>query len=382
MVRPIPLFDLKPQQQEIREEALESLARTLDNCQFILGDEVAAFEKEFAQYCDSSDAIAVNSGTSALHLALLAAGVGPGDEVITVPHTFVATVAAILYCRATPVLVDVDPSTLTMNPDQLQAAITEKTKVILPVHIYGQAANMDAICEIAKQHSLRVIEDAAQAHGARYKGRAVGSIGDLGCFSFYPSKNLGANGEGGAVTTSDPELAARVRALRDWGQVEKGTHDLPGYNYRMDGFQGGVLRAKLKRLPKWTEQRVEIAKVYERGFEELSGTQLVGRNADSTHVFHLMVAHFQNRDRVAAQLKEKGIGTGIHYRLPVHLQPAYVNLGYGPGDFPVAEQAARTILSLPMFPSLTAEEVSRVLVEIKKLAPDTEVADALVGSRA
>src|SRR5579864_7622247 len=251
----VPYLDLKAQYRSIKPQIDAAIARVLDSCQFVLGPEVAAFEQEFAPYCGAAECIALNSGTSALHLALLAAGVGAGDEVITVPFTFAASVAAVLYVGAKPVLVDIDPSAFTMDPAAIEAAITPRTKAILPVHLYGHPADMDHIMDIARRHRVIVIEDAAQAHGAKYKGRAVGSIGDIACFSFYPGKNLGAYGEGGAVTTNNPEFARTVRMLRDWGQDRKYHHVLRGYNYRMEGFQGAVLRVKLRHLERWTEAR-------------------------------------------------------------------------------------------------------------------------------
>ena len=258
----VPYLDLKAQYQSIKPEIDAAIARVLDSCQFVLGSEVAGFEQEFATYCGTTECIALNSGTSALHLALLAAGVGPGDEVITVPFTFVASVAAVIYAGARPVLVDIDPRSFTMDPAAIEAAITPRTKAILPVHLYGQPADMDPIMEVARRHGLVVIEDAAQAHGAKYKGRPVGSIGDMACFSFYPGKNLGAYGEGGAVTTSNAEYARTIRMLRDWGQDRKYHHVLRGYNYRMEGFQGAILRVKLRHLEAWTEARRAVVRQY------------------------------------------------------------------------------------------------------------------------
>lgn len=373
-LRPIPLFDLKPQQLEVRAELVSAISAIVDNCQFVLGDAVSAFEADFASFCGTDEAIAVNSGTSALHLALLAAGVGPGDEVITVPHTFVATVAAVLYVGAKPILVDIDPVTLTMDPSKIESAISPRTKVILPVHLYGQAADMKAILSVAKRHGLMVIEDAAQAHGAEYSGRPVGSLGDMGCFSFYPSKNLGANGEGGAITTSSRALAERVRMLRDWGQTSKGVHQLAGFNYRMDGFQGAVLGVKLKRLPEWTSRRVAIAHRYAERLNEVGGLEIVGSQPESTHVYHLFVVRCKGRDTLAQQLRAKNIFTGVHYPHSVHLQPAYLGLGYQAGDFPVAEHAARSVLSLPMYPGLGDEDVDRVSSAIRDQLNDRLVA--------
>ena len=365
----VPYLDLKAQYRSIKAEIDEAIARVLDSCQFVLGPEVAEFEKEFAAYCGASECIALNSGTSALHLALLAAGVGPGDEVITVPFTFVASVATILYAGAKPVLVDIEPRTFNMNPAALEAAISPRTKAIVPVHLYGHPADMDPILEVARKHKLVVIEDAAQAHGAKYKGRSVGSIGDIACFSFYPAKNLGAYGEGGAVTTSNPEYARTIRMLRDWGQDRKYHHLLHGYNYRMEGFQGAILRVKLRHLERWTETRRAIVKTYN---ERLAGADVVRPTEMpwARHVYHLYTLRADNRDALQAALLNEGIQTGIHYSTPVHLQPAYAALGYGPGSFPESEKAAREVLSLPLYPELTdsqLEEVARAVMHATAL---------------
>jgi dTDP-4-amino-4,6-dideoxygalactose transaminase len=355
----VPYLDLKAQYHSIKAEIDEAIARVLDSCQFVLGPEVAQFEKEFATYCGTSECIALNSGTSALHLALLAAGVGPGDEVITVPFTFVASVATILYAGAKPVLVDIEPRTFNMNPAALEAAISPRTKAIVPVHLYGHPADMDPILEVARKHNLVVIEDAAQAHGAKYKGRSAGSIGDIACFSFYPAKNLGAYGEGGAVTTSNPEYARTIRMLRDWGQDHKYHHLLHGYNYRMEGFQGAILRVKLRHLESWTETRRAIVKTYN---ERLAGADVVRPTEMpwARHVYHLYTLRADNRDALHAALLNEGIQTGIHYSTPVHLQPAYAALGYGPGSFPESEKAAGEVLSLPLYPELSDSQIEDV----------------------
>jgi dTDP-4-amino-4,6-dideoxygalactose transaminase len=355
----IPFLDLKVQYQSIKPEIDAAIARVLDSCQFVLGGEVTAFEKEFATYCSAGESIALNSGTSALHLALLAAGVGPGDEVITVPFTFVASVAAILYAGARPVLVDIDPTSYTMDPAAIEAAITPSTKVILPVHLYGQPVDMDPIIEVARKHRLIVIEDAAQAHGAKYKGRPVGSLGEIACFSFYPGKNLGAYGEGGAVTTNNAAYARTIRMLRDWGQDGKYHHVLRGFNYRMEAFQGAILRVKLRHLDRWIEARRAIVDKYNR---LLSGST-VKRPAEmpwARHVYHLYTLRTTHRNTLQKSLKEKGIQTGIHYAVPVHLQPAYANLGYGRGNLPQSEQAAEEVLSLPLYPEMTDEQIEMV----------------------
>ena len=364
----VPYLDLKAQYRSIKPEIDEAVARVLDSCQFVLGPEVAEFEKDFASYCGTSECIALNSGTSALHLALLAAGVGPGDEVITVPFTFVASVATILYAGAKPVLVDIEPRTFNMNPDALQAAISPRTKAIVPVHLYGHPADMDPILEVARKHNLVVIEDAAQAHGATYKGRSAGSVGDIACFSFYPTKNLGAYGEGGAVTTSNPEYARTIRMLRDWGQDRKYHHLLHGYNYRMEGFQGAILRVKLRHLERWIERRRAIVKTYN---EQLAGLDVV-RPAEmpwARHVYHLYTLRSDNRDALQADLLNEGIQTGVHYTTPAHLQPAYAHLGYGPNSFPESKKAAREVLSLPLYPELTESQVQTVLDALTEIVP-------------
>lgn len=355
----IPVIDLQAQYQSIKTEIDEAVLRVLDSSQFVLGEEVAAFEREFARFCDTSDAVAVNSGTSALHLALLAAGIGPGDEVITVPFTFIATIAAIQYTGARPVLVDIDPRTYTIDPALIARAVTPRSKAIVPVHLYGQPADMDPILELARSRGLQVIEDAAQAHGAEYRGRRCGSLGDLAGFSFYPGKNLGAYGEGGAVVTSNPEHAHRIRVLRDWGQERRHEHVLKGFNYRMDGIQGAILRVKLRRLEDWTEARRRHAVEYGRRF---SGGELVTPYArvDCRHVYHVYAVRVRRRDACREHLRTNGIQTGVHYPIPAHLQPAYGDLGYRRGDFPVAEAVAADVLSLPMFPELREQQIAAV----------------------
>ena len=361
----VPYLDLKAQYQSIKPEIDAAIALVLDSCQFVLGPEVAAFERDFATYSGTTECIALNSGTSALHLALLAAGVGAGDEVITVPFTFVASVAAALYAGAKPVLVDIDPRSFTIDPSAIEAAITPRTKAILPVHLYGQAADMDPIMEIARRHKLVVIEDAAQAHGAKHKGRAVGSIGDMACFSFYPGKNLGAYGEGGAVTTSNPEYAHTVRMLRDWGQDRKYHHVLRGFNFRMEGFQGAILGVKLKHLDKWTEARRTAAKKYDALLSD-SDVETPKEMSWGRHVYHVYTVRAEDRDGLQAALNAAGIPTGIHYPVPVHLQPAYADLGYGPGTFPHAEQAAKQVLSLPLYPELSSQAIGQVVEAVRK----------------
>jgi dTDP-4-amino-4,6-dideoxygalactose transaminase len=363
----IPFVDLKAQYAGIKDEVNAAIQHVLDTCQFTLGAEVATFEQEFAAYCNAQHGIGVNTGTSALHLSLLAAGIGAGDEVITVPFTFVATVASIYYTGAKAVFVDIDPQTFTMDVNAIEAAITPKTKAIIPVHLYGQPADMDPILEIAKRHNLIVVEDAAQAHGAEYKGKRVGSLGDMGCFSFYPGKNLGAYGEGGMVTTNNPEYTRTIRMLRDWGAEKKYHHILKGYNFRLEGIQGAVLRVKLKYLEGWTEGRRTAAKSYN---ELLANTGVpTPKEMDySRHVYHVYAIRTKNRSEWQDALNAKEIQTGIHYPIPVHLLPAYSDLGYVEGDFPHAEQAANEVLSLPMFPEITRAQCEEVSQAIKSLA--------------
>ena len=355
----VPYLDLGAQYRALKTEIDAAVLGVLDSTQFILGPEVAAFEREFAACAGVPECVALNTGTSALHLALLACGIGKGDEVITVPFTFVATVAAIEYAGARPVLVDVEPEHLTMDPERLEAAITPRTKAIMPVHLFGHPAGMDAIGAVAKRHGLRVIEDAAQAHGARFQGRACGSMGDLAGFSFYPGKNLGAYGEGGAVVTSDPELARTVRLLRSWGEERRYEHLMKGFNYRMDGIQGAILRIKLRHLEAWTEARRARAAQYAAALAG-SGVVTPAERPGDRHVYHVYAVRLAERDRWRSHLEARGVQTGVHYPIPVHLQPAYRDLGYTAGDFPVAERAASEVLSLPIYPELTPAQVDYV----------------------
>jgi dTDP-4-amino-4,6-dideoxygalactose transaminase len=362
----VPFLDLKAQYKQMKPEIDAAVMRVIEGAQFVLGPEVAAFEERFACYCNVRHCLAVSSGTSALHLALLAAGVGPGDEVITVSMTFVATTAAVLYSGAKPVYVDVDPLTWTMDPALIEAAITPRTKAILPVHLHGLMADMDPIMDVARRHNVVVIEDAAQAHGAEYKGRRAGSIGDIGCFSFYPGKNLGAYGEGGAVVTNNPELAKRVSLLRDWGQESKYNHVVEGYNYRMDGIQGAVLNVKMNYIEAWTQARRSIAAYYDQLLEKHRCGRPVPP-AHSRHVYHVYAIKLEQRDEAHQALQAAGVGTGIHYPVPVHLQKAYAGLGYGAGAFPVTELLANQFLSVPIYAELRPEQVSQVVAELEKV---------------
>ena len=370
----LPFLDLKAQYKQIKPEIDAAVGRVIDSAQFVLGPEVAAFEERFGDYCGVTHCTALNSGTSALHLALLAAGISPGDEVITVSMTFVATTAAILYCGAKPVFVDVAPDTWTMDPELIQAAITPRTKAILPVHLHGLMADMDPIIDIARRHGLVVIEDAAQAHGAEYKGRRAGSIGDIGCFSFYPGKNLGAYGEGGAAVTNNPDLARRMVLLRDWGQEFKYNHVMPGYNYRMDGIQSAVLNVKMNHIEAWTEARRKMASHYDRLLASTSYRR-PAPPLHCRHVYHVYAIELKERDEVQKALQAASIGTGIHYPVPVHLQKAYTGLGCGRGDLPVTEALADRFLSLPIYPELRPEQLSQVVRGLKQ-ASLVEVAGA------
>ncbi|HMD70666.1 MAG TPA: DegT/DnrJ/EryC1/StrS family aminotransferase [Bryobacteraceae bacterium] len=360
----IPFGNLQEQYRSIKPEIDQAILGALETSQFILGPEVAAFEREFAAYCGAREGIGVNSGTSALHLALLAAGAGPGDEVITVPFTFVATVAAICYTGAAPVYVDIDPQSNTMDPAKLEAAITPRTKVILPVHLYGHPADMDPIIEVARRRGIAVIEDAAQAHGSQYKGRPVGSLGDMACYSFYPGKNLGAYGEGGMVVTSNPEYAGFVRKMRDWGQSRRYYHDLRGFNYRLEGMQGAILRVKLRHLEAWTEARRANAAIYGETLAGL-GVGLPREMPSARHVYHVYAIRVPHRDAVVEAMTAAGVQTGIHYPIPVHLQNAYRDERYPEGSFPVAETVAREVLSLPMFPELTRAQIEEVAEAVR-----------------
>ena len=362
----IPFLDLKAQYASIKDELDPAVLKVLASTQYILGEEVAAFEREFADYCGTKHAIAVNTGTSALHLSLLAAGIGPEDEVITVPFTFVATVSAICYTGARPVFVDVEPVTLTMDPARLEAAITPRTKAIMPVHLYGQMADMSAIMEIADRHGIPVIEDACQAHGAEYLGQRAGGIGLSGCFSFYPGKNLGACGEGGIVVTNDDEQMKTIRMLRDWGQEQRYHHALKGFNYRMDGIQGAILRVKLRHLEDWTEARRERADHYSSLLTGLSRVKTPAEANGRRHVYHVYAIRTHDRDELQRALQAQGIHTGLHYPIPVHLQKAHLDLGHKPGDFPVSETAAREVLSLPIYPEMTMRQVEQVVAALEQ----------------
>jgi dTDP-4-amino-4,6-dideoxygalactose transaminase len=416
----VPFLDLKAQYEAIKPEIHSALQAVIDKTAFAGGPFVAEFEKAFASFCGCTECVGVGSGTEALWMALMALGVGPGDEVITVPNTFIATAEAISFCGATPVFVDVDERTATMDPGKLEELLKSKMeegrgkmeattlglersrasrltpyeekredgsgqpspglsrsalsaqrsasrpKAVIPVHLYGQTADMDPILELAEQYGLVVVEDACQAHGAEYKGKRVGSLGAAGAFSFYPGKNLGAYGEAGAIVTRDKSLADWIRVFRDHGQPRRYYHDVVGWNGRMDGFQGAVLGVKLKYLEEWNNGRMENAARYRKHLEGVGGVILPGEADYARHVYHLFPVRVKNRDEVMAALTEKGIGCGIHYPVPVHLQKAYEFLGHQPGDFPVSEKIASELISLPMFPELTEEQVAYVAGALKE----------------
>lgn len=355
----IPLVDLKKQYAPLKEEILNGISRVLDGMQLFLGENVQGLEKEFAEFCGARYGVGVSDGTTALHVILRALGIGPGDEVITVSHTFIATAEAIVLAGARPVFVDIDPNTYLMDVAQVESKISSRTKAILPVHLYGQTVDMDPLLELAARHGLKVIEDACQAHGAEYKGRRAGSLGDAAAFSFYYSKNLGAYGEGGFITTNDPDIAHRVRMIRDHGSEKRYYHDVVGLNGRLDEIQAVVLRAKLPHLEGWNDRRKNHAARYNdlfKGTTTITPVECPGNK----HVYHLYVVRVPRRDELQAWLKSQGVSTGIHYPVPLHLQNAMAFLGYRPGDLPVTERVATEILSLPMYAELADSEIEQV----------------------
>lgn len=367
----IPFADLSKQHARLLGELEPVIADVLTRGQFVLGSRVASFEAAFAAYCGAAEGIGVNSGTSALHLALLAAGVGPGDEVITTAFTFVATAAAIAYTGARPRLVDIEPGSFTIDADRIEAAITPRTRAIVPVHLYGQPADMAPILDVARRRGLAVIEDAAQAHGAEYGGRRAGSLGDAGCFSFYPSKNLGACGEAGMVVTSHPGWARAIRALRDWGEGPPYQHESRGFNHRMEAIQGAVLGVKLAHLDGWTEARRANAARYDAAIRAVGPRAALlaptGRPG-VRHVYHIYAVRARERETAQAELRRLGVETRVHYPAPIHLLPAWADLGYRGGDFPHAERAAREVLSIPVHPELDPEDVDAVARALRAVA--------------
>lgn len=355
----VPFVDLKIQHQILSRELHRGLDKVMGNTDFILGEEVELFEREFASYCKSSFAVGTGCGLDALRLALMACHIGPGDEVITATNTFIATVLAISSVGAKPVLVDIDPVSYNVDVSKIERALTHRTKAIVPVHIYGQSADLEKIAALARSHQLKIIEDACQAHGAEYKGRPCGSWGDAGCFSFYPGKNLGAYGDAGMVVTQNPEIAEKIRMLRNYGQKVKYEHLIEGFNSRLDSMQAAILRVKLRKLGDWNAARRALAREYTANLKDLDVITPCEMDGIK-HNYHLYVIRVKDRDALLNKLRENGISAGIHYPIPVHLQEAYRELGYKKGDFPVAERYANEILSLPMFPELTCEQVAYV----------------------
>jgi dTDP-4-amino-4,6-dideoxygalactose transaminase len=372
----IPFVDLVQQYNSIKDEVAVAIQNVLDTCSFIGGKPLEEFEAAFAKYCDSRYAIGMANGTDALHLVVRALGIGAGDEVITAANSFIASASSIEMANATPVFVDIDPVTYTIDPAKIEAAITPRTKAIIPVHLYGQAADMDPIMEIARRHNLYVIEDAAQAHGTEYKGKRIGSIGDVACFSFYPGKNLGAYGDGGAVTTNDPELVKRLNQLRDHGRMSKYEHAMVGYNSRLDSLQAAILSVKLRYIDSWNSKRMEIAGWYGELLAQ-SGLVLPSARSGSNHIYHLYVVQTSDRAAIQQHLADAQVATGIHYPVPLHLQPAFKHLGYKQGDMPVTEAAAERLLSLPMFPELTREQVEYIVEHLLAAIPSEHAAVAV-----
>ncbi len=364
-VRTVPFFDLRRQLQAIRPEIQRALEGVLDEGTFTNGPAVAEFERRFAAYCGVPHCVALNNGTSALHAALGCCDVGPGDEVITVSMSFIATAWPILYTGATPVFVDVDPERITMDPQALASAITPRTRAIIVVHLYGQMADMDPILAAANAHGIPVIEDCAQAHGAEYKGRRAGSLGRLACFSFYPSKNLGAYGEGGAVVTSDPALAERCARIRNQGQKERYLHTEVGNNFRMNSFQGAILGVKLPHLEAWTTRRGELAREYDRSLAGLAGLHAPAPCPDGRHAYHLYVVRHEGREDLRARLLAAGVETAVHYPIPIHLQPVFERFGYRAGSLPATEAVARTCISLPLYPEMPSADGTRVVAALR-----------------
>ena len=363
----VPFLDLKAQYATIRDEVHEAMNNVIERTAFAGGPFVQEFEESFAVYCQTKYAVGVSNGTAAIWLALAALDVGQGDEVITVPNTFIATAEAISFAGAKPVFVDIDEQTHTMDPAAIEAAITPRTKAIIPVHLFGQMADLRPIVQIARKHNLYVIEDAAQAHGATYQGQRAGSIGDVGCFSFYPGKNLGAYGEAGGVVTNDKDIADRIRMIRDHGQEKKYHHSIVGWNARMDGIQGAVLSVKLKYIDEWNEQRRRHASEYDELLKDMDSAVIPTVAPYGTHVYHIYALRTQRRDDVIAEMKKLGVSCGIHYPVPLHMQKAYMDLGYKEGEFPVSEKCCSEYVSLPMFPELTSAHILHVVESLKQV---------------
>jgi len=361
----VPFLDLRVQHEPLMTELLDAFRQVTETSAFAGGPFVARFEAEFAAFCHAHHALGVGSGTDALWLSLLALGVGPGDEVITVPNSFMATAEAVSLCGARPVFVDIDEHTYTMDPAHLESAITLRTQAIVPVHIFGQTADMDAILAVARRHGTPVVEDACQAHGAEYKGRRAGSLGVAGCFSFYPGKNLGAFGEAGAVTTDEAELHSKIQVLRDHGQAGKNLHSTIGWNARMDGIQAAVLSLKLRRLAAANAARRDHARLYDALLADEPRVVRPAVAPDNLHAYHIYAVRVHDRDGVLQRMAERDVNCAVHYPLPIHLQKAYGFLGFGPGSFPVAERCAREFLSLPMYPELRDDQIEFVVETLK-----------------
>jgi dTDP-4-amino-4,6-dideoxygalactose transaminase len=364
----VPFVDLKAQYQTISSQVDEAIRRVVADADFVLGRDVDLFEREFADFCEAEYAVGVDSGTSAIELALRAYGIGEGDEVITVSHTFLATVAAISYTGARPVLVDIDRDSYNIDVGKIEEAITARTRAIIPVHLYGQTAELDPILEISRRHNLVVIEDACQAHGAGYKGKRVGALGDAGCFSFYPGKNLGAYGDAGVVVTNTKEIAERLRLLRNYGQPQKYQHVILGYNRRLDSLQAAVLRAKLPYLDEWNASRRRAAHLYNELLAEAEGIRTPYVAEESSHAYHLYVVQHPQRDSLMRHLREQGISVGLHYPIPSHLQPCYEHLAMGRGSLPITEAVSSRVISLPMFPEITSSQIEYVCDSIKNFS--------------
>lgn len=373
MARIVPFVDLVAQYAAIEAEIGRAFREVTASAGYILGPHVERFEEEFGRFVDSAHAVGVGSGLDALRLGLLALEIGPGDEVIVPANTYIATALAVSEVGADVVLVDCDPETYNIDPRAVEAAVTERTRALLPVHFAGQAAEMGPLLELAERHELEVIEDAAQAHGTRYDGRACGSMGKLACFSFYPGKNLGAYGDAGMVTTNDPDVADRIRRLRNYGERRKYEHVVKGVNSRLDGLQAAFLSVKLRHLPAWNDARVRHAEEYAKQLEGVGDLLIQGRSASSTHVYHLFIVDTEQRDALREYLTERGIQTGIHYPIPIHLQEAYSDLGLGAGALPETERLARRMLSLPMYPELTSVQIGLVAGAIRTFFADSPV---------
>jgi len=363
----IPLLDLKAQYKSIKPEIQKAINGVIDNSQFILGENVKKFEQEFAKFIGTKCAIGVGNGTDALYLALRALNISTGDEIILPVNTFIATAEAITLNGAKPVFVDINPETYNIDPQKIEKAISRRTRAIIPVHLFGQPADMSSILKIAKKHKLFVIEDCAQAHGAKYKDKIVGSIGDIGCFSFFPGKNLGAYGDAGMITTNNKKLAQKIYILRNHGRLEKYKHKIEGINSRLDEIQAAILRVKLKHLKKWNKARQKNAKIYNKFFKDTNNIIIPQITKNNKSVYYFYVIQIKNRKKIQTKLKNKGISTGIHYPIPLHLQPAYKYLGYKKGDFPNAKKVSKEILSLPIYPELTEKQIKFIVNEIKKI---------------